>query len=44
MDTMERSRMLKGLSSRYEGRSRFGDDDALDLMSRATIARANTLL
>ena len=41
---MEKSRVLKDLVFKYEGKSKFGDDGALDLMSRATIARANILL
>ena len=32
------------MSNRFEDKSKFGDDNALDLMSRATIARANVLL
>ena len=44
INKMEKSRVMKDLVFKYEGKSKFGDDGALDLMSRATIARANILL
>ena len=43
-DPIEKSRVLKGISHRFEDKSKYGDDDALDLMSKATLARANVLL
>jgi hypothetical protein len=36
--------MLRGISSRFEEKSRHGDDNALDLMSKATLARADIFL
>jgi len=35
---------LRGISSRFEDKSKYGDDSALDLMSKATLARADIFL
>jgi hypothetical protein len=44
MDWIEKSRVLKDMYSRYDSKSRFGDEDALDLMSKANLARADVIL
>ena len=44
MDKVEKSRMLKGISSRLQDKSKYGDDNALDMMSKATLARADIFL
>ena len=40
----DKSRLLKNLYSKYDNKSSYGDDDALDLMSKVNLARANLIL
>lgn len=44
MNWLEKSQVLKDLYSKYGSSSRYGNEDALDLMSKANLARANVIL
>ena len=44
MDKKQKSRILRGISSRFLDKSKYDDDSALDLMSKATLARADMFL
>jgi len=43
MSKIEKSRVLKDLVRKYGSKDKYGED-VLDLMSKATLARANVLL